>query len=266
MDKAEQSPEALLPQKVSPTGKDMRTAETIINRSVATATALAENMVAEALASLATMGVKPPQITLYTFMGFMAKLQVAKLSAIGMLRRDRLVLPRTACIKEFLKDNPGTANAADYLNIAYFLDVSRYMMRHFLPTRVLMSMALKPGAVEGLAVDEFAAPAPYSTEAKECAAAMNSVPYAAVKTRPIAFEPTSVGDLRKEASLTVDEAARVMRVSRKTLEDMCRDGRTPSAVYIRYAKTGNYHFITKKFFAWVENSEERMGKKRRWPA
>ena len=263
MSQTEQSPEHPPPAEFPPTDRNMCTGELVINRSATAASSLAESMVAEAVTSLATMGVRPSQFTLYDFMGFMARLQVEKLSAIGMLRRDKLVLPLIASAKAFLKDNPGVANADDYLNVAFFLDVSRYMMRHFLPTRTLLSMALQSGVIEGLAVDECTAPAPYSAEAKECAAVMNSVSYAAMKTRPIAFAPTGVDDLRKEVSLTVDEAARLMRVAPKTLEDMCRDGRMPATVYTRYAKNGTYHFNTKKLLAWLENDEARIRKGRR---
>ncbi|MDR1661494.1 MAG: helix-turn-helix domain-containing protein [Azoarcus sp.] len=263
MPEADQPAENLFPEKCDQTDPNMRKVESIVSRTAAAASILAKNMAAEAIAGLATMGINLSQIPLFSFLAYAARLQVEKLSVIGMLRRDKLVLTRTARVKAFLQENPGTANADDFLNAAYLHDVSEYVMRHFLPTRVLIYMALEPGAIEGVAPDEYTVPAPYSKEAKECVAAMNSISYPAVKTRPIAFEPVGVDSLLKEVALTADEAARLMRVAPKTLEDMCRDGRIPATVYTRYAKTGNYHFRTKKFHDWLENREEEIRKGRR---
>jgi hypothetical protein len=223
---------------------------------------MAERMVLETVASLRTIGLEPHQLTLLKFMTYAAKLQVMKLSVLGLLRRDQLILDHTACVKKFLKRNPHIANADDYLDAAFCLDVTEYMAWHFIPMHRLLSMTATPGAIERLPDNEYITPAPSSEEAVKCVADLNSVRYSAVKTRLFALEPTSVDDLLREVLLKVDEAARIMRIAPKTLEDMCRDGRIPKSLYARYAKSGTYHFRTAKLLAFVENrnSQTRKGR------
>lgn len=241
---------SMLSADCRPTSNDLQKASAILIRI---AEAIAYLIFKEAVASLAVIGVMPSQFTYPGFMGFASKLQMEKLSALGLLRRDKLVLRHTAKAKKYLKQNPHVTNGNDLLSVAYFHDVVAYLMRHFLPTAKLAALMARPGMVEQLPDDEYTMPAPYSEDAAKCLDSFATASFPTIKTRPTALEPVELDEVLKEIYLTVDEAARIIRVAPKTLEDMCRDGRIPSTMYIRFAKTGNYHFITSKLRAFLEN-------------
>lgn len=228
------------------------------NVMIAVATAVGILFFEEARASLATLGIPLSSFTTASFAGYAARLQWEKLSALGLIRLDKLVLHHTARIKEFLKKNPHITNTDDFLHLAFFHDMVAYMLRHFTPIRKLAT----PGMLEALINGNLVNPAPYSDAAVQCVGAVGRIPYATIKTRGIALEPVGIEDLLNEPSLTVNEAARVMRLAPKTLEDMCRDGRIPDSVYRRYAKTGSYHFPTTKLLAFMESGAHNPRKSR----
>lgn len=252
--------ERIVPGGQRPTDADLRKGSAILTLAVMV---MAGNMVSEALASLATTGMSISQFTFSSFMGYAARLQWEKLSALGLTRLDKLGLHHTARTKKFLKANAHISNTEDFTNVAFFLDVAEYMVRHFIPTKRLATMMATPGVITALPAEKLVNPAPSSDEALKCLAAVNPKSFATVKTRQVALEPVTVGEMLQEVSLKVEEAARIIRVAPKTLEDMCRDGRYPESSYKRHAENGTYHFPTAQVVAFAENRDARTLKTRR---
>lgn len=224
---------------------------------------MAEQMVKEAADSLLAMGIEPSHFSWHSFLGYAAHQQMQKLDMVGLLRRDKLFLHHTADIKKAHKKSSAPAISNDLLNEAFFLDVVDYTMRHFLPIDCLLTLVSEPSAIEKLPAGDYTTPAPYSSEAVKCVSGLNSISYAIVKTRPVALEPVGVEEILQEVTLKVDEAARIIRVAPKTLEDMCRDGRYPESGYTRYAEGGTYHFPTDHVVEFAKRRNIEPHKSRR---
>lgn len=214
----------------------------------------AKAMAQEAITALINVGINPAELPLHDFLAFAARLHVEKLHALGLVQRGQFKAS-AAYTNEHLATIYGATTVKERRNTAFFINVCLFLEQIFSPVRKVLIKLEASGSLGESPEDKFITTKPFSEGALKRLDSLSTVNFTNLRKRPEVAIPRTIAELLQEHRITEAEAARVMRISPKTLADKRRDGLIPRNLYVQDVKDGTVYYIVKNLLKYIEGEQ-----------
>lgn len=222
---------------------------------ICSATIRAQSMCRAAVISLHDMGVDPNALSTFQVMAFAARLQLEKFAAIGLTCHSHFRTPHGSGIANYLTAGFTPTTEHDRRAVELFAMVCDLLERHYSPLRSIFTTLLTTGDLGEQPEQQYLTNRPFSPEAIERIGLIGKTNFANVRVCPVITEPIAIYDLKQEVRITEAEAARLHRISPKTLADRRRNGLIPSSLYTQDAENGNVFYITSRWLKYIDGEQ-----------